>query len=113
VFVGLALAAQDAAARDQYGAIAYSSSTGATGWAYNHRSRGAAEGAALANCRQHASDCTVPVWFRNACGAIAVGFDGYGTGWGNNRQLAESYALKTCRDFTTGCLITRWVCTSR
>ena len=114
-FCGLAalLGAGPAAARDNYGAIAYSPSTKADGWAYDYASRAAAEGAALSNCRQNAGDCTVPIWFRNACGALAVGSNGYGSGWGSNRRRAETYALSTCRKNTSGCSVKRWACTTR
>lgn len=102
------------AAADNYGAIAYSPSTGAHGWSYDYNSRSAAESVALANCRKHAGDCVIPIWFRNACGALAVGAgNGYGSGWGTSRSIAEGYALKTCRQHTSGCAIRRWACTTR
>jgi len=113
VLLAAALASGDAAAQDYYGAIAYSPSTGAHGWSNDHRSRGAAQNTALANCRKHAGDCAVPIWFRNACGALAVGANGYGSGWGTSRNLAESYALQSCRRHTGDCAIRRWVCTTR
>jgi hypothetical protein len=77
----------DALARDNFGAIAYSPSSGAHGWSYDYPSRAVAEEVALTNCRQHAGDCVVPIWFRNACGALAVGSSGYGSGWGTNRRF--------------------------
>jgi Domain of unknown function (DUF4189) len=103
----------EAAAQNNFGAIAYSPGSGAHGWAIDHPSREAAESAAMDNCRKHAGDCTVPIWFRNACGALAVGASGYGSGWGTSRQLAESYALQTCRKYTRNCGIRRWACTTR
>jgi hypothetical protein len=102
-----------AAAQDNYGAIAYSPSTGAHGWAYDYGSRAAAEKVALSNCLEHADDCVIPIWFRNACGALAVGSDGYGSGWGSNRGLAERFALRSCRKHTSDCWIKRWACTTR
>jgi len=110
--IGL-LGTQEAAAQNNYGAIAYSPSTGADGWAYDYGSRAAAERAALSNCRSHADDCVVPIWFRNACGALPVGSDGYGSGWGSNRRLAERFALRSCRKHTSDCGIKRWACTTR
>ena len=98
---------------DNYGAIAYSPSTKAYGWSYDYPSRGAAENEALSGCRRQADDCTVPLWFRNACGALAIGSDGYGTGWGTDRGIAEQQALGVCRRYTQRCSITRWVCTTR
>src|SRR5262245_65613021 len=74
---------------EYYGAIAYSPTNRAHGWSYDYPSRKDAERRALAQCRRHAEDCVVPVWFRNACGALAVGSDGYGSGWGPSRKSAE------------------------
>ena len=76
-------------------------------------SRSDAESVALANCGEHAKDCVVPIWFRNACGALAVGSSGYGSGWGTSREFAESYALKSCREHTSDCYVKRWACTTR
>jgi serine/threonine-protein kinase len=98
---------------DKFGAIAYSPSTTAHGWAFDFGSQSEAEAAALTNCRQHASDCIIPIWFRNACGALAVGPSGYGSGWGVDRGTAEGYAMQTCRKYSKNCGIRRWVCTTR
>ena len=101
-------------ARDHYGAIAYSPSTGATGYSYDHYTRADAEAGALNECGKRASDCQLPLWFRNACGALAVGSGGsWGTGWGTSRGLAERHALATCRKLTSGCSVASWVCTTR
>lgn len=108
----LGLGASPAVAQDYYGAIAYSPSTRAHGYSYDYPTRWEAEDRALAECRRHAGDCLIPVWFRNACGALATGPSGYGSGWGTNRNLAESYALQTCRRHSGGCSIMRWVCTT-
>jgi serine/threonine-protein kinase len=104
---------QDYAAREFYGAIAYSPATRAHGWAYDYTSRGDAKHHALAQCNRHADDCVVPVWFRNACGALAVGADGYGSGWGASRKSAEGQAIQSCRRYSGNCVVIRWVCTSR
>jgi serine/threonine-protein kinase len=103
------------ATQEYYGAIAYSPSTRAYGWAYDYASRGGAKERALAQCQRHAdaNDCVVPVWFRNACGALAIGADGYGTGWGVSRKLAESYAIQSCGRYSDGCSVVRWVCTTK
>jgi hypothetical protein len=101
-----------AQAKEYYGAIAYSLGTGAHGWANDHPSRAAAEKAALANCRKFAKDCKAVVWFKNACGAIAVGSKGYGWGWGEKQAAAEIEALKSCSKHTMGCTVHRHVCTS-
>lgn len=102
-----------AAAAEQYGAIAYSRSTKAHGWAYDYPSRSAAENQALSKCRSQANDCTVPLWFRNACGALAIGSSGYGTAWATERGTAERQALVLCRRHSQDCAVKRWVCTTR
>ena len=98
---------------EHYGAIAYSPSTRAHGWSYDHPSRDHAERRALDRCRRHAGDCIVAVRFHRACGALAVGPDGYGSGWGATRMLAQGYALRSCARYSDGCSVVRWVCTTR
>jgi hypothetical protein len=82
------LAATAAAADDNFGAIAFSSSSGATGYSYDYDSRDGAEERALQEC---GPGCKVVLWFKNACGALAVGEgSGYGTGWASSRSEAEN-----------------------
>ncbi|MCC5636713.1 DUF4189 domain-containing protein [Nostoc sp. CHAB 5844] len=93
--------AQAGSTRNVFGAIAYSSSTQvySSGIA---KTKQAAVNAALNNCRREsrAKDCTVPLWFKNAWGALAVGSDGsYGTGWGTDQSLAERFAVETCEKY--------------
>jgi serine/threonine-protein kinase len=116
--VGLALLwaglAPGQAAANNYGAIAYSTATGAHGWSIDYPSRSAAESVALQNCRKHGADCVVPIWVRNGCAALAVGSgNAYGSGWGTTRGLAESFALQSCRKVAANCAIRRWICTTR
>jgi hypothetical protein len=100
-------------AAQNYGAIAYSPSTKAYGWSYDYPSRGEAESMAMSNCRKHANDCIVPLWFRNACGALAIGSNGYGTAWASQRGGAENQALVVCRRYSMDCAVKQWVCTTR
>jgi len=111
VIGALAMQAAPATARDYYGAIAYSNSTGALGWSYDYGSRGEAEDAALSECH---GGCTAVLWFRNACGAIATASDhSFGTGWATTRGEAERIALNGCRKYADDCSVERWVCTTR
>jgi serine/threonine-protein kinase len=106
-----ALAAPPAWAADHYGAIAFSTGSGALGWAYDYGSRGEAEDEAVSQC---GGGCSAVLWFRNACGAIATSSDhSYGTGWASSRGEAESIALNGCRKHADDCGVQRWVCTTR
>jgi len=87
--------------KNVFGAISYSPATKtySSGIA---QTKQAAINAALRNCRSasRAKDCTVPLWFKNAWGALAVASDGsYGTGWGTNQSLAERFAVETCENY--------------
>lgn len=106
----LAAAVRPAAAQDYFGAIAYSPTTRAHGWTHDYGSRQEAQNVALAECRRHADDCVIAVWFRNACGALAVGLDGYGAAWATNRVQAERAALKLCRSYSEDCGAIRSIC---
>ena len=102
-----------ALAQNYFGAIAYSSSTRAHGWAKDHPSRESAEKAALAGCEKHAQDCKAVLWFRNACGAFAEGPRGPGWGWAETAEAAERAALKSCAAHSKACTVKRRVCTSK
>jgi hypothetical protein len=102
-----------AEARDYYGAIAYSKTTRAQGYVYDQDSQDEAESAALVSCSDSASDCEPLIWFRNACGALAVSSEGaYGGTWGEDEATAEQKALKACGEYAKDCQIVRWVCTT-
>ncbi|MBW4612513.1 MAG: DUF4189 domain-containing protein [Desmonostoc vinosum HA7617-LM4] len=105
---GMTQVAQAQPAPDVYGAIAYSQSTGVYTSAIS-LSREEAEHIALYDCTRQSrtDDCSVPLWFKNAWGALAVGSNGaYGTGWGydirdprRGKLIAGRYALQTCQDY--------------
>jgi len=102
----------EAQAQDMYGAIAYSSSTGRYGYSHDWGSRSEAEDYARSQCGR--SDCAIKVWFKNACGALAVGQrGGLGWGWSSSRGAAESVALNECQAKSSGCNIRTWACTTR
>jgi hypothetical protein len=84
--VPVAPATLPSSADQRYGTIAYSPATGTQGWAHDYNSKDAAEAAAITNCRLQANDCSVPVSFRNGCGALAVGSTNFGSGWGADRK---------------------------
>ena len=105
------LAGAGPALADTYGAIAYSPSSGATGWSYAYNSRGDAETVARRNCDDSANDCRIAIWFRNGCGAVAVGYrGGWGSGWGYDRREAQRQAIGSCSRQTSSCRVIRWQC---
>ncbi len=108
----LAVGASEALA-DYYGAIAYSAANRSASYSYDYPSRSAAEANALQRCSESASDCSVVLWFRNACGALAVGPNGTGHAWAGGRTAAEREALRYCSEYSEGCQVTTWVCTTR
>lgn len=100
-----------ASAEDNYGAFAFSQETGAYGYSYDHGSRGLAEEDALKRC---GGNCSVVLWFKNACRALAAGGGhGYGTGWADNRSRAEEIATANCEEHTDDCALLAWACTTR
>lgn len=106
--------ASTAHAKNKFGAIAISPSSKAMGWSFNYNSKWKANQVALNKCRKYASDCKIGVWFRNACGAVAVGTNGgWGAHWGNSVKSAKWKAKKTCRKYDSYCQVKRWVCTDR
>jgi hypothetical protein len=106
-----ALLPGSASAADNYGAIAFSQATGSYGYTYDYGSRGSAEQGALNNC---SGRCSIVLWFKNACGALATGNgSGYGTGWAGTRRRAEGIAMSNCQERTNACSILAWACTTR
>jgi hypothetical protein len=91
---------------NSYAAIAYSPATGKYAYAYDYRSRKAAEKAALEKCG--ADDATIACWINHGFCALALGEDKscWGVGWeygnGANNQRAKEKAMADCRDRTTG-----------
>lgn len=111
VAMAFTMLAPTLAAADSYGAIAYSPATRADGWSHSYATRAEAERRALRECSSRARDCRVAIWFKNACGALAVGQNGgWGSGWGNDRRRAELEAIGVCNQYTGGCNIVRWAC---
>ena len=97
---------------DEYGAIAYSPSTGAAGWSFDYATRGAAENRALRECERFSGqgDCLVKVWVRNAWASLARATNrAYGWAWNTNRSLAERNALVECSRRGLGCNIVKTI----
>lgn len=111
----LALLAVPANAQQQsWGAIAYSPSTGATGWSYDAVNEVDAELRALGFCDENADDCESVITFREACGAVARGANGgWGADWGIDGEIAQELALAQCAQHDDGCRVIRWQCSYR
>ena len=96
---------------DLHGSIAFSQLDGggyAFGIAWNAQGREAARRSAVEECgrRGGGAGCSEAGWFRNACGAIAIGDrNGYGTGWGTTNGEAESSALSRCQSANRDCQV--------
>lgn len=70
--------------------------------------RGEAESAALKAChdknKSKPEDCTIALWFRGTCGALAIKDDperkdwGWGADWAQTSQAAETKAVKNCNN---------------
>jgi len=101
------------AASDQYGAIAFSKSTSAHGHSYDYFNKASAEKRAVSECNKRAGtdDCKVVIWFKNACGALAVGDSGSGAEWGENLDVALVKSLASCVQISSHCEIISWACT--
>ena len=102
-----------AASAQNFGAIAYSPDTGGYGYSYDYRSQSEAESRALGECLSRTYGCVVAIWFQNACGAVAAGPNGWGTGWGSSQARADFEAISVCSQNSRGCVVQVQVCTSR
>ena len=95
---------------DRYGSIAVSQEPGGghawgIAWSYGRLSN--ATSRALGECQsQGGGNCQQVGWFRNACGALAVGGgNGFGAGWGDTMASAERDALAQCGNANDGCQV--------
>jgi hypothetical protein len=115
IALALGMAAQAASAapvspksqpKNAWGAIAYSSKTGAYGFAVDQPSKRSAETEAFRQC---GADCDVIRTFRNACGAVAQAQKRYVWDTGASREIAEMKAQKRCGGDSCRTLV--WACT--
>jgi hypothetical protein len=112
ILLVLAVIPAPALSADLYGAIAYSPSKKAHGWANDFSTRAAAEKAALSGCAKLADDCRPVLWFKNACGALALGPTGQGWEWGDDQPMADRRAINACAKDSKACIVTRRFCTA-
>jgi len=107
--LALALAAGPAlaqkAARGPWGSIAYSTKTGAYGYAVDRTTKRDAETEAFRIC---GTNCDLVRSFRNGCAAVAARPKRVASDTGASREIAEAKALRKCGD---NCKIAVWACT--
>ena len=96
-----------------YGAIAYSQNSRAHGQSWNYPTRWEAEQRAINECSTRGYGCKAVMWFRSACGALAVsGRGGYGAGWDTSKYVAEQKAMAECYRHNNSCYIELSHCTN-
>jgi Domain of unknown function (DUF4189) len=99
----------------QFGAIAFSPSTGAYGYSFEYRTRNQAEKRAIAECkaRNGGDDCATEIWFYDNCGALAVGAGATrSAAYSADKAAASRRALEACngRNGGAACEIKATVC---
>ena len=106
--LGILMASTSAAnALDYYAAIAFSPTTGNTGWSYGYSSQESAQAMALQKC--NASDARIAVSVRNGYCALAKGNGpGYFYGWGSTKAEAELNAVTRSAAKMTGAHVVTW-----
>ena len=100
-----AAVAQKAPKSGLWGAIAYSTKTGAYGYAVDYATKRAAETEAHRIC---GTNCDLVRSFRNGCAAVATREKRVASDTGSSRGIAEAKALKKCGD---RCTVAVWACT--
>jgi serine/threonine-protein kinase len=109
----LALVPVTANAEELFGAFAYSVKEKKHGWAVNFPTKEAAEQAALEHCQKNAETCQNILWFRNACGALVTGPEGFAAEWAEDQTNAVNKALKACATRSASCAVTATYCTAK
>ena len=109
-FLLLLPATASVARAEDYGAIAYSPSTGNYGYSYRYRSRAQAEQVALSHCK--AQDAEILTWVRgNWWCCLVLDLDGaaYAWGWGRTWTAARDKALPEIEKYTDNYYIPLYV----
>ena len=110
VFLALAFSLAGAAAAQKagkglWGALAYSTKTGAYGYSVDRTTKREAETEAFRLC---GTNCDLTRTFRNGCAAVATRPKRVAADTGASREIAEAKALRKCGD---QCKIAVWACT--
>ena len=93
-----------------FGALAYSPSTGRCEGAFGYDSAEDALYAAQANCGYR--DCVGMAWFENSCGALAMASNGeISSSHGRSSEvIARESAIYECYRKGSGCRVICWAC---
>ncbi len=108
----ITIGSNTASAKALYGAIAYSTKSGAFGFATDYAAQKSAERDALSECKTRGGGCKATIWFKNACGSFALGDDGWGASWGATPEKSKSEAIIECKKETKNCEVRKTICTS-
>ncbi|WP_172891522.1 DUF4189 domain-containing protein [Cohaesibacter sp. ES.047] len=99
-----------ASSEDRFGAFAVAEN-GAYGYAWAHYSKSEARRTAMNECRRRGPGCRNALWFRNACGALAMNSrNSWATEWSESRAGARDRALNSCNNKFGGCRIREAIC---
>lgn len=102
---------QQAVWADRWGAIAIDSETGGAGTVAGRTSKADAVQAATSDCMKHgATHCKVELAYYNQCAAIAWGSTQHGVAGDASESLAQSAAMKYCRDGAADCKVVYSAC---
>jgi hypothetical protein len=93
------------ASKGLWGSIAYSTRTGAYGFAVDRTTKRDAETEAFRTC---GTNCDLVRSFRNGCAAVAARPNRVASDTGASREIAQAKALRKCGD---NCKIAVWACT--
>ena len=99
--------------RASVAAIAFSPSTGNTGWSFNHFQQNSAEQSAINFC--DAEDCEAVVWVQDGCAAIATTPELASVSWAYERTklVAQLQARASCQEAGgEQCSVEAWVCSN-
>ncbi len=102
-----------AQSNEAWGAIYYSDDKdGQFGSAWDNNDQDEASREAKKACRVDGGrNCELAVEFQtNECGALAEGADGWGAGYGPNKNAARSKALQDCRNESSQCEVIEVAC---
>lgn len=108
VAIPLVVGSTTKANANEYGSIAFSESTQRYGYSYNYPTQSGAQNRALRECGVR--DCRVVVWFKNACGTLAIGNSSWGSAWNANGRQSQISAVRACSQYGSGCRVVRTVC---